>query len=68
MKITICGKGGCGKITVTSLLAKEFARMGKTVLVGIPMNLTSACIVSWEWSCHGTLPSISAAKTKHSRK
>lgn len=33
MKITICGKGGCGKSTVTSLLAKEFARMGKTVLV-----------------------------------
>lgn len=33
MKITVCGKGGCGKSTTTSLLAKEFARMGKTVLV-----------------------------------
>lgn len=33
MKITICGKGGCGKSTTTTLLAKEFARMGKKVLV-----------------------------------
>lgn len=33
MKITVCGKGGCGKSTVTTLLAKEFARMGKKVLV-----------------------------------
>lgn len=33
MKITVCGKGGCGKSTVTSLVAKELARMGKTVLV-----------------------------------
>ena len=33
MKITICGKGGCEKSTVTSLLAKECARMGKAVLV-----------------------------------
>ena len=29
MKITVCGKGGCGKSTVTTLLAKELARMGK---------------------------------------
>lgn len=29
MKITVCGKGGCGKSTVTTLLAKELARMEK---------------------------------------
>ena len=33
MKITVCGKGGCGKSTVTSLLAKALARQGKEVLV-----------------------------------
>ena len=33
MKITVCGKGGCGKSTVSALFAKEFERMGKTVLV-----------------------------------
>lgn len=33
MRITVCGKGGCGKSTITSLLAKEFARMGNSVLV-----------------------------------
>ncbi len=33
MKISVCGKGGCGKSTITSLLAKELARMGKKVLV-----------------------------------
>ena len=33
MKIMLCGKGGCGKSTVTALLAKEFARQGKRVLV-----------------------------------
>lgn len=33
MKITVCGKGGCGKSTITTLLAKEFARIGKNVLV-----------------------------------
>lgn len=27
MKITVCGKGGCGKSTVTTLLAKELAQM-----------------------------------------
>ena len=29
MKIAVCGKGGCGKSTVTSLLAKALARRGK---------------------------------------
>lgn len=33
MKITLCGKGGCGKSTITSLLANGFAKEGKTVLV-----------------------------------
>ncbi len=33
MKLMICGKGGCGKSTVTTLLAKEYARQGKRVLV-----------------------------------
>ncbi|MDO5134705.1 MAG: AAA family ATPase [Eubacteriales bacterium] len=33
MKIAICGKGGSGKSTTTSLLAKALARMGKEVLV-----------------------------------
>ncbi len=33
MKIMLCGKGGCGKSTVTSLLAQEYARQGKRVLV-----------------------------------
>lgn len=33
MKITVCGKGGCGKSTITTLLAKEFARQGQKVLV-----------------------------------
>ncbi|WP_456371942.1 ATP-binding protein [Methanocaldococcus sp.] len=33
MKISICGKGGCGKSTITSLIAKEFAKRGYNVLV-----------------------------------
>lgn len=33
MKLTICGKGGSGKSTTTTLLAREFARRGKKVLV-----------------------------------
>lgn len=33
MKIAICGKGGCGKSTIASLLAKELACAGKKVLV-----------------------------------
>ena len=44
MKITVCGKGGCGKSTVSALLAKEFERMGKTVL--ILMNQIMDCIAN----------------------
>ena len=33
MKIAVCGKGGSGKSTITSLLAKEFASRGRKVLV-----------------------------------
>ena len=33
MKILICGKGGCGKSTISALLAKEIAGRGKRVLV-----------------------------------
>ncbi len=33
MKIMLCGKGGCGKSTVTTLIAKEYERQGKRVLV-----------------------------------
>jgi len=33
MKVLICGKGGCGKSTVVTLLAKELARRGRKVLV-----------------------------------
>lgn len=33
MKITLCGKGGSGKSTVTALLAKELVSRGKRVLV-----------------------------------
>ncbi|ACV24233.1 ATP-binding protein [Methanocaldococcus fervens] len=33
MKISICGKGGCGKSSITALMAKEFAKKGYNVLV-----------------------------------
>ena len=33
MKIAVCGKGGSGKSTVTTLLAKELAGRNKKVLV-----------------------------------
>jgi CO dehydrogenase maturation factor len=33
MKILICGKGGCGKSTIVTLLAKEIASRGNEVLV-----------------------------------
>lgn len=33
MKIAVCGKGGSGKSTITTLLAKEYGAQGKKVLV-----------------------------------
>jgi len=33
MKILVCGKGGCGKSTISTLLAKEMNRRGDKVLV-----------------------------------
>lgn len=33
MKVLICGKGGCGKSTITALLAKSMATRGYNVLV-----------------------------------
>jgi len=33
MKITICGKGGSGKSSVAALLAREYARRNRAVLV-----------------------------------
>ena len=33
MKLAICGKGGSGKSTIASLLAKEYAKQGGKVLV-----------------------------------
>jgi CO dehydrogenase maturation factor len=33
MKLIICGKGGCGKSTITSLLARQYAQAGKRVVV-----------------------------------
>lgn len=33
MKILVCGKGGCGKSTISTLLAKEINRRGNKVLV-----------------------------------
>ncbi len=33
MKILICGKGGCGKSTIATLIAKKISKRGHTVLV-----------------------------------
>ena len=67
MKITVCGKGGCGKSTVTTLLAKELARMEKKVLVVDSDESNSVCTVSWVSSCPEILPNILAARIKPSK-
>jgi CO dehydrogenase maturation factor len=33
MKLVVCGKGGCGKSTITTLLARQLAQSGKQVVV-----------------------------------
>ena len=33
MKIMVCGKGGCGKSSISSLLALEYEKIGYKVLV-----------------------------------
>lgn len=33
MKVAVCGKGGCGKSTIVTILANELARQGKEVLI-----------------------------------
>lgn len=33
MKIAVCGKGGSGKSTVTTLLGRYLAKQGKEVLI-----------------------------------
>lgn len=43
MKIMICGKGGCGKSTVTALLAKALKKHGKKVLV-IDADESNLCL------------------------
>ncbi len=43
MKIMICGKGGSGKSTITSLLARAFAESGKRVLV-IDADESNQCL------------------------
>ena len=33
MKMILCGKGGCGKSTISALLARAFTKRGMNVLV-----------------------------------
>ena len=33
MKLIVCGKGGCGKSTISALLARKFKELGHRVLL-----------------------------------
>ena len=67
MKITVCGKGGCGKSTITSLLAKEYARMGKKVLVVDVDESNYGLHRQLGRSCPGISRNTSAARTRRSK-
>ena len=43
MKVSVCGKGGSGKSTVVALLAHEFRRRGRQVLV-VDSDESNACL------------------------
>jgi CO dehydrogenase nickel-insertion accessory protein CooC1 len=46
MKILICGKGGSGKSTISSLLAKSMARKGYNVLVTLRRENLLASLIN----------------------